>query len=39
MNERVKDIAIRIKGLRLLAGVTEQEVADVINTSFFRKTS
>jgi transcriptional regulator with XRE-family HTH domain len=33
MNEKVKDIAVRIKGLRLLAGITEQEIADVINLS------
>jgi transcriptional regulator with XRE-family HTH domain len=30
MNEKVKDIAIRIKGLRLLAGYTEQEVAEAV---------
>ncbi|AEY65491.1 cupin domain-containing protein [Clostridium sp. BNL1100] len=28
MNEKVKDIAVRIKGLRLLAGSTEEEVAE-----------
>lgn len=27
MNEKVKDIAVRIKGLRLLAGDTEKEIA------------
>lgn len=31
MNEKVKDIAARIKGLRLLAGIKEQEVAEVID--------
>lgn len=30
MNEKVKDIAVRIKGLRLLSGYSEQEVADAI---------
>lgn len=30
MNEKVKDIAVRIKGLRLLAGESEKEVADAI---------
>jgi len=33
MNEKVKDIAIRIKGLRLLSGFTEEEVAETINLS------
>lgn len=33
MNEKVKDIAVRIKGLRLLAGATEEEVANAINIS------
>lgn len=33
MNEKVKDIAARIKGLRLLAGVPEVEVAKVVNLS------
>ncbi len=28
MNEKVKDIAVRIKGLRLLASYTEEEVAE-----------
>ncbi len=28
MNEKVKDIAVRIKGLRLLSGYTEEEVAE-----------
>lgn len=30
MNEKVKDIAVRIRGLRLLAGDTEQQVANAI---------
>jgi len=30
MNEKVKDIAVRIKGLRLLAGYSEKEVAGAI---------
>jgi len=30
MNEKVKDIAVRIKGLRLLAGYSEKEVASTI---------
>lgn len=30
MNEKVKDIAVRIKGLRLLAGYSEQEVANAV---------
>lgn len=30
MNEKVKDIAVRIKGLRLLAGYSEMEVATAI---------
>ncbi len=33
MNEKVKDIAVRIKGLRLLAGVSEEEVAKTISIS------
>lgn len=33
MNEKVKDIAVRIKGLRLLAGYTEKEVASTIGLS------
>jgi transcriptional regulator with XRE-family HTH domain len=33
MNERVKDIALRIKGLRLLTGVTEEEMAKAIDLS------
>ncbi len=31
MNEKVKDIAVRIKGLRLLAGISEEEVAKSIS--------
>lgn len=31
MNERVKDIALRIKGLRLLTGATEEEIAKVVD--------
>lgn len=31
MNEKVKDIAARIKGLRLLAGVLESDIADAVN--------
>lgn len=31
MNERVRDIAARIKGLRLLSGVDLQEMADVLS--------
>ena len=30
MNEKVKDIAVRIKGLRLLAGNTQEEVAKAV---------
>jgi len=30
MNEKVKDIATRIKGLRLLAGVTQEDVAKAV---------
>ncbi len=33
MNEKVKDIAVRIKGLRLLAGYSEEEVAKSIGLS------
>lgn len=33
MNEKVKDIAARIKGLRLLMGITEEEAARVLNLS------
>ncbi len=39
MNQRVKDIAVRIKGLRLLAGFSEESVAGRlgISTEFLRK--
>lgn len=33
MNENVRDIAARIKGLRLLAGLSEQEAAKAVNLS------
>jgi len=33
LNERVQDIAQRIKGLRLIEGVSEQEVAKFLNLS------
>ncbi len=33
MNEKVKDIAARIRGLRLLMGITEEEAARVLNLS------
>ncbi len=33
MNEKVKDIAVRIKGLRLLSGYSEEEVAKTIDIS------
>jgi transcriptional regulator with XRE-family HTH domain len=33
MNENVKDIAARIKGLRLLLGISEQEAAKAVNLS------
>lgn len=31
MNENVKDIAARIKGLRLLSGISEEEAAKAVN--------
>lgn len=34
MNERVRDIAARIKGLRLLMGITEAEAAKAVNLPF-----
>ncbi len=33
MNEKIRDIADRIKGLRLLSGLTTEEVAKVVNVS------
>lgn len=33
MNEKIRDIAARIKGLRLLSGLSSQEVAKVVNVS------
>lgn len=33
MNEKIRDIAARIKGLRLLSGLTTEEVAKVVNVS------
>ena len=33
MNEKVQDIAARIKGLRLLSGMSEQEAAKAVNLS------
>ncbi len=33
MNDKIKDIAERIKGLRLLAGLTTEDLAKVVNVS------
>ena len=33
MNEKIRDIAARIKGLRLLSGLSSEEVARVVNVS------
>lgn len=33
MNQNVKDIAARIKGLRLLLGVSEEEAAEAVDLS------
>ncbi len=33
MNEKIRDIAARIKGLRLLAGLSTEEVAKIVNIS------
>lgn len=33
MNEKIRDIAARIKGLRLLSGLTPEEVAKVVNVT------
>jgi transcriptional regulator with XRE-family HTH domain len=33
MNEKIRDIAARIKGLRLLAGLSMEEVAQVVNVT------
>ncbi|NTV90407.1 MAG: helix-turn-helix transcriptional regulator [Clostridiales bacterium] len=39
MNEKVKDIAARIKGLRLLSGISEKEVAEklLVSVSEYQK--
>lgn len=34
MNEKVRDIAARIKGLRLLSGISEKEAAQKLGLSF-----